>query len=87
MEPDALLARWLDALLETPGLTAIRDEILESDPSALPGATSNHCYFCWHVLTRGLVSGVNGGGGQVGVWTGTRPNHLGELVQLGVRGR
>ena len=35
------------------GLTAIRDEILASDPSALPGATSNHCYFCWHVLSKG----------------------------------
>lgn len=35
------------------GLTAIRDEILARDPSALPGATSNHCYFCWYVLTRG----------------------------------
>src|SRR5262249_30096515 len=37
------------------GLTAIRDEILARDPSALPGATSNHCFFCWHVLTRGLA--------------------------------
>ena len=35
------------------GLTAIRDEILARDPDALPGATSNHCYFCWYVLTRG----------------------------------
>src|SRR5262249_12117274 len=35
------------------GLTAIRDEILEHDPNALPGATSNHCFFCWHVLTTG----------------------------------
>lgn len=60
------------------GLTAIRDEILANDPDALPGATSNHCFFCWHVLTRGLASGVPGGGGKVGNWTG-------ELVQLGRR--
>jgi len=67
------------------GLTAIRDEILARDPDALPGATSNHCYFCWWVLTRGLASGVNGGGGQVGGWTGTRPNAAGELLQIGLR--
>jgi hypothetical protein len=66
------------------GLTAIRDEILARDPDALPGMTSNHCYFCWHVLTRGLASGVNGGGGQVGNWIGDRLNYSGELVQLGV---
>ncbi len=66
------------------GLTAIRDEILARDPDALPGATSNHCYFCWHVLTRGLAAGVGGGGGQVGNWTGGRPNHAGELIQLGM---
>ena len=66
------------------GLTAIRDEILARDPDALPGATSNHCYFCWYVLTRGLASGVSGGGGQVGNWTGPRPNYAGELVQLGL---
>jgi hypothetical protein len=36
------------------GLTAIRAEILARDPAALPGATSNHCYFCWHVLTQGV---------------------------------
>jgi hypothetical protein len=36
------------------GLTAIRDEILAKDPAALPGATSNHCYFCWHVLSKGV---------------------------------
>ena len=35
------------------GLTAIRDEILAHDPGALPGATSNHCFFCWYVLTTG----------------------------------
>jgi hypothetical protein len=66
------------------GLTAIRNEILARDPSALPGATTNHCYFCWYVLTRGLASGVGGGGGQVGNWTGARPNQAGELVQVGV---
>jgi MoaA/NifB/PqqE/SkfB family radical SAM enzyme len=66
------------------GLTAIRDEILARDPNALPGATSNHCYFCWYVLTRGLASGVNGGGGQVGNWTGHRPNYSGELIQIGI---
>jgi pyruvate-formate lyase-activating enzyme len=65
------------------GLTAIRDEILARDPEALPGATSNHCFFCWYVLTRGLAGGVNGGGGQVGAWTGTRPNQAGELIQIG----
>lgn len=36
------------------GLTAIRDEILARNPDALPGATSNHCYFCWYVLTKGI---------------------------------
>jgi hypothetical protein len=36
------------------GLTAIREEILKRDPQALPGATSNHCFFCWWVLTRGV---------------------------------
>jgi pyruvate-formate lyase-activating enzyme len=66
------------------GLTAIREEILARDPDALPGATSNHCYFCWYVLTRGLASGVGGGGGQVGGWTGARPNHAEELIQIGV---
>jgi organic radical activating enzyme len=35
------------------GLTAIRDEILARDPDALPGKTSNHCFFCWYVLTQG----------------------------------
>jgi hypothetical protein len=44
------------------GLTAIRDEILARDPNALPGATSNHCFFCWYVLTEGLASGVEPGG-------------------------
>jgi pyruvate-formate lyase-activating enzyme len=36
------------------GLTAIREEILARDPEALPGATSNHCYFCWYVLSKGV---------------------------------
>jgi organic radical activating enzyme len=66
------------------GLSAIRDEILARDPSALPGATSNHCYFCWYVLTRGLASGVSGGGGQVGNWIGPRPNQTRELIQVGL---
>jgi organic radical activating enzyme len=65
------------------GLTAIRAEILQRDPDALPGATSNHCYFCWHLLTRGLA-GVPGGGGQVGNWTGSRPSGSEDLIQLGV---
>lgn len=38
------------------GLTAIRDEILARDPQALPAATSNHCFFCWYVLTRNLAA-------------------------------
>jgi MoaA/NifB/PqqE/SkfB family radical SAM enzyme len=68
------------------GLTSIRNEILARNPNAFPGGTSNHCYFCWYVLTRGLAEGVNGGGGQIGQWTGTRPNFTGELIQLGVVG-
>ena len=36
------------------GLTAIRDEVLARDSGALPGATSNHCTFCWYVLTKGV---------------------------------
>jgi len=67
------------------GLTAIRDDILARDPDALPGATSNHCFFCWYVLTRGLANGVNGGGGKIGGWTDVKPNYTGELIQLGVR--
>jgi len=67
------------------GLTAIRDEILARDPDAVPGKTSNHCYFCWHVLTRGLAAGISGGGGQVGNWTGPRPNYTGELIQINIR--
>jgi hypothetical protein len=62
------------------GLTAIRDEILASDPTALPGSTSNHCFFCWYVLTRGLAADTPGGGGQIGAWTGSQPE---ALIQLG----
>jgi hypothetical protein len=36
------------------GLTAIRDEILKQNPNALPGMTTNHCYFCWYVLEKGV---------------------------------
>lgn len=50
------------------GLTAIREEILAKDPEALPGKTTNHCYFCWFALTRGLAEGVAAKGGQVGNW-------------------
>jgi len=66
------------------GLTKIREDILARDPNALPGATSNHCFFCWYVLTRGLAADVNGGGGQAGGWQGERVNYTGELIQLGV---
>ena len=66
------------------GLTATRDDILARDPDAPPGAANNHCYFCWFVLARGLANGV-GGGGQVGEWTGCRPNFTGELIQFGVK--
>jgi hypothetical protein len=66
------------------GLSALRDEILARDPNALPGATSNHCYFCWYMLTRGLASGANGGGGKVGAWVGEKANYAGELIQLGL---
>jgi hypothetical protein len=69
------------------GLSALRDEILERDPDALPGATSNHCFFCWYMLTRGLAGGVNGGGGKVGEWVGDKPNYTGELIQLGMRSK
>lgn len=44
------------------GLSALRDDILKRDPNALPGATSNHCYFCWYVLTKGLAAGMPGDG-------------------------
>jgi organic radical activating enzyme len=42
------------------GLTAIRDEILARDPGAFPEATSNHCFFCWYVLTQGLFDRSRG---------------------------
>jgi MoaA/NifB/PqqE/SkfB family radical SAM enzyme len=69
------------------GLTSIRDEILARNPSELPHATSNHCFFCWYVLTRGLALGMSGGGGQIGNWTGTRPNVQGNLIELGLPSR
>jgi hypothetical protein len=37
------------------GLTAIRDAVRARHPDALPGATSNHCFFCWYVLSKALV--------------------------------
>ena len=45
-----------------------------------------------HLLSGGyvqvnLASDVPGGGGQVGNWTGVRPNDAGELVQLGMMNR
>lgn len=46
------------------GLTAIREEILARDPGALPGATSNHCFFCWYVLTRGVFDQTREDPGQ-----------------------
>ena len=52
------------------GLSSFKDEILARDGAALPGVTSNHCFFCWYVLTRALVGGLPGGGGQVGNWVG-----------------
>ena len=75
----------VDGTIFRGGLRAIRDEILARNPDAFPGATSNHCFFCWYVLTRGLARGVGGGGGQVGNWTGARPNFEGDLIQIGVR--
>jgi len=46
------------------GLTAIREDILARDPEALPGETSNHCFFCWYVLVKNLVSVPAGAGGK-----------------------
>ena len=60
------------------GLTAIRDEILKTNTESLPAATSNHCYFCWYMLTRGLAADTPGGGGQVGEWTGPQPSPMGD---------
>jgi pyruvate-formate lyase-activating enzyme len=42
------------------GLSAIRAEILAHDPNALPGQTTNHCYFCWYVLTKGIYDQAQG---------------------------
>jgi len=67
------------------GLTAVVDEILKRNPDALPGKSSNQCYVCWYVLTRGLVGEMPGGGGQVGEWTGSRPNQSGQVIQLGIK--
>jgi hypothetical protein len=36
------------------GLTAIRDQVLDQHPDSLPAATSNHCFFCWYVLSKSL---------------------------------
>jgi len=36
------------------GLSSLKDAILKEDPEALPGATSNHCYFCWYILSKGV---------------------------------
>jgi hypothetical protein len=55
------------------GLSAIRDEVLARHPGAIPAATSNHCFFCWYVLTRGLAEGLPGGGGKVGAWISPAP--------------
>jgi radical SAM protein with 4Fe4S-binding SPASM domain len=43
------------------GLTAIREEILARDPHALPGTTSNHCFFCWYVLAKGVFDRTRDG--------------------------
>jgi radical SAM protein with 4Fe4S-binding SPASM domain len=62
------------------GLSSLKEKILKDNPDALPGATSNHCYFCWHMLTRGLVKGAPAGGGQTGNWKS-------ELVELNIKKR
>ena len=54
------------------GLTAIRDEILARDPTSLPAATSNHCYFCWYVLTKGIFDKTRDNPGDL-VGTGGSP--------------
>jgi hypothetical protein len=38
------------------GLTALRDDVLQRDADSLPGSTSNHCFFCWYVLSKNLVT-------------------------------
>ncbi len=53
------------------GLCSVRAAILEQHPEEVPGKTSNHCFFCWFSLTRGLVEGVPGRGGQIGNWVGS----------------
>jgi radical SAM protein with 4Fe4S-binding SPASM domain len=68
------------------GLSSFKEDILKRDANALPGATSNHCYFCWHVLTRGMVEGLSGNGGQVGNWCG-KPKDGAQLIELNVRNR
>ena len=65
------------------GTMAIRDEILARDPNALPGATTNHCYFCWHVLTRGLAAGSMAEVPRSGAGPGNDRITQGELLQLG----
>ncbi len=69
------------------GLIAIKEDILARDPSAIPGATSNQCFLCWYVLTRGLAQDMPGGGGQVGRWTDWLPNVNGERIPLGFKAR
>lgn len=66
------------------GLSALRDQILAENPDALPGATSNHCFFCWYILTRGLVKGVHGGGGQTGRWTTPVGGETPQMIPLGL---
>jgi len=63
------------------GLSSVVAEILENDPQALPGKSSNQCFVCWYVLTRGLAPEMPGGGGQVGNWTQRN------LIELGVRSK
>jgi hypothetical protein len=36
------------------GLTAVREKILRKNPQALPGKTSDHCFFCWYVQVNRL---------------------------------
>ncbi|MGL4420726.1 MAG: radical SAM/SPASM domain-containing protein [Gemmataceae bacterium] len=65
------------------GLTAIRAEVLAQHPESIPGSTDNHCYFCWYILTRGLVAELPGGGGKVGAWT--TPPRQAEIIPLNIR--
>jgi hypothetical protein len=59
---------------------------MSRDAEAIPGKTSNQCFLCWYILTRGLADGVNGGGGQVGNWADTRPNAFtGDILPLGIK--